>query len=244
MSDSMWSYRWQPTGSPVPGILQARTLEWVAISFFNAWKWSRSVVSDSSRPHGLQPTRLLRPWDFPCKSTGVGCHCLLHLLELIYFYDWPNSMLLKSDKHLNPGFLLLQLGFCHINVQQFWTATHHKGPTHCLLEECRLDSPKNAGSVLSTASPCCLLWVSARIPPRPGKKKPPAKEFLFTLGCVMETRFPRKRSSEAWIKGWKDHSPALTFYQSMCSLASKNNKNNASRISRTKRKHTGLAELL
>ena len=28
-----------PTGSPVPGILQARTLEWVAISFSNAWKW-------------------------------------------------------------------------------------------------------------------------------------------------------------------------------------------------------------
>ena len=41
------------------------------------WKWSCSVVSNSSRPHGLQPTRLLRPWDFPGKSTGVGCHCLL-----------------------------------------------------------------------------------------------------------------------------------------------------------------------
>ena len=41
------------------------------------WKWSRSVVSDSLRPHGLQPTRLLRPWDFPGRSTGVGCHCLL-----------------------------------------------------------------------------------------------------------------------------------------------------------------------
>ena len=41
------------------------------------WKWSRSVVSDSERPHGLQPTRLLCPWDFPGKSTGVGCHCLL-----------------------------------------------------------------------------------------------------------------------------------------------------------------------
>ena len=40
------------------------------------WKWSHSVVSNSSRPHGLQPTRLLRPWDFPGKSTGVGCHCL------------------------------------------------------------------------------------------------------------------------------------------------------------------------
>ena len=42
------------------------------------WKGSRPVVPDSSRPHGLQPTRLLRLWDFPCKSTGVGCHCLLH----------------------------------------------------------------------------------------------------------------------------------------------------------------------
>ena len=41
------------------------------------WKWSRSVVSDSYRPHGLQLIRLLRPWDFPGKSTGVGCHCLL-----------------------------------------------------------------------------------------------------------------------------------------------------------------------
>ena len=31
-------------------------------------------MSDSSQPHGLQPTRLLRPWDSPGKSTGVGCH--------------------------------------------------------------------------------------------------------------------------------------------------------------------------
>ena len=41
------------------------------------WKWSHPVMSDSSWPHGLQPTRLLRPWDFPGKSTGVGCHYLL-----------------------------------------------------------------------------------------------------------------------------------------------------------------------
>ena len=38
-------------------------------------------MSDSSRPHGLQPTRLLRPWDFPGKSTGVGCHCLLRACQ-------------------------------------------------------------------------------------------------------------------------------------------------------------------
>ena len=45
-----------PTGSTVPGILQARTLEWVAISFSNAWKWKVKVKS-------LSPVRLLAtPW--------------------------------------------------------------------------------------------------------------------------------------------------------------------------------------
>ena len=44
------------TGSPVPGILEARTLEWFAISFSNAWKWKVKVKS-------LSHTRLLvTPW--------------------------------------------------------------------------------------------------------------------------------------------------------------------------------------
>ena len=38
---------------------------------------TRSVVSNSFCPHGLQPARLLCPWDFPGKNTGVGCHFLL-----------------------------------------------------------------------------------------------------------------------------------------------------------------------
>ena len=46
------------------------------------WKWSCTVVSDSWWPHGLQPTRLLRPWNFPGKSTGVGCHCLLQEISI------------------------------------------------------------------------------------------------------------------------------------------------------------------
>ena len=40
-------------------------------------KSRHSVVSDSLRPHGLQPTRFLHPWNFLGKSTGVGCHFLL-----------------------------------------------------------------------------------------------------------------------------------------------------------------------
>ena len=39
-------------------------------------------MSISLRPHGLQPTRLLCPWDFPGKSTGVECHFLLHILYI------------------------------------------------------------------------------------------------------------------------------------------------------------------
>ena len=70
-----------PPGFPVPRILQARTLVWVAISFSNAWKWKVKVKS-------LSHVRLFgTPWtvayqaplsmDFPGKSTGVGCHRLL-----------------------------------------------------------------------------------------------------------------------------------------------------------------------
>ena len=45
-----------PPGFPVPGILQARTLEWAAISFSNAWKWKVKVKS-------LSRVRLLAtPW--------------------------------------------------------------------------------------------------------------------------------------------------------------------------------------
>ena len=45
-----------PPGSPVPGILQARTLEWVAISFSNAWKWKMKVKLLSRVPP------LATPW--------------------------------------------------------------------------------------------------------------------------------------------------------------------------------------
>ena len=70
-----------PLGSPIPGILQARTLEWVAISFsFHCMKVESENESEvAQRPHGLQPTRLLHPWDFPGKSTRVGCQCLLRI---------------------------------------------------------------------------------------------------------------------------------------------------------------------
>ena len=56
-----------------PYMTSGKTIAFTLVHF------SHSVVSDSSRPQGLKATRLLRPWDFPGKSTGVGCHCLLQI---------------------------------------------------------------------------------------------------------------------------------------------------------------------
>ena len=54
-----------PRGSSVPGILQARILEWVAISFSNAWKWKVKVKS-------LSRARLSSPMD--CSLPGSSIH--------------------------------------------------------------------------------------------------------------------------------------------------------------------------
>ena len=70
-----------PPGSAIPGILQRRTPEWVAISFSNAWKWKVKVKS-------LSRVRLLAtPWTaayqappsmgFSKQEYWSGCHCLL-----------------------------------------------------------------------------------------------------------------------------------------------------------------------
>ena len=69
-------------GSSVLGIFQVIVLEWVAISFSNVWKWKVKVKSLSGVrllvTPWTAPTRQLCPWDFPGKSTRVGCHCLLY----------------------------------------------------------------------------------------------------------------------------------------------------------------------
>jgi len=87
-----------PPGSPVPGILQARTLEWVAISCSNAWKWkvkwSESEVAQScptlsdpmdcsppgSSVHGICQARVLGWGAIALKYTGW--------LDRIFTWSW------------------------------------------------------------------------------------------------------------------------------------------------------------
>ena len=98
-----------PPDSPVLGF--SRQEHWSGLPFpspmheSEKWKWSRSVASDPHRPHGLQPSRLLHPWDFPGKSTGVGCHCLLQtqhcrstILQFFFFFFLSRETVVQRFK--------------------------------------------------------------------------------------------------------------------------------------------------
>ena len=62
-----------------------------------------SVMSNSLRPHGLSPAKLLCPWDSPGKNARVGCHTLLQGIFL--------------TQGLNPGLLHCRQIFCHLSHQ-------------------------------------------------------------------------------------------------------------------------------
>ena len=58
---------------------------------------SRSVVSDSVRPHRRQPMRLPRPWDSPGKNSGVSYHFLLQCMKVKSESEVAQSCLTPSD---------------------------------------------------------------------------------------------------------------------------------------------------
>ena len=71
------------------------------------------------QPHGLQPTRLLCPWDFPGKNTGVGWHfllqgifltqesnlCLLHCRQILYHWTTREALTVQIALSKNRGYL-------------------------------------------------------------------------------------------------------------------------------------------
>ena len=84
-----------PPGSPIPGILQARTLEWVAISFSNAWKWKVKVKLAQSCP------TLSDPMD--CSLPGSSIHGIFQARVL----EWGAiafSNLCSTDEKVETSF--------------------------------------------------------------------------------------------------------------------------------------------
>jgi len=123
-----------PSGSPVPGILQARTLEWVAISFSNAWKWKVKVKSLSrvqlfetpgSSIHGIFQARVLE-WGAIAFSgvRHISPHFKGKRIETMQLLTCPrwhstkyqrlwikNSFFECLSSQIQSGYLLLKIWF-------------------------------------------------------------------------------------------------------------------------------------
>ena len=106
-----------PPGSPVPGILQARTLEWVAISFSSAWKWKVKVKS-------LSWARLLAtPWTGAYqapRSMGFSRQEYWSGVPLPSPYvrmKWSESCSVVSELFVTPCQAPLSMGFSR---EEFW----------------------------------------------------------------------------------------------------------------------------
>ena len=116
------------------------------LMYKNCWviTASRSVVSDSLWPHGLQPTRLLHPWDSPGKNTGVGCqshwmhinNCfifiamLTFMLKLIcHFYFILIWFLSCQEIRLQP--LLQYIFVCFLSLS-FWISWLYVCMSQCM----------------------------------------------------------------------------------------------------------------
>ena len=101
------SHRRSPPGSPVPGILQARTLEWVTISFSNAWKWKGKVKSFSH-------VRLLEtPWTAAYQAPpSMGFSRQEHWSGV----PLPSPTSLARSNSMTPVFIILSSAERHITL--------------------------------------------------------------------------------------------------------------------------------
>ena len=101
-----------PPGSPVPGILQVRTLEWVAISFSNAWKWKVKVKTlshvqllsdpmDCSLPgssvHGIFQGRVLEWVAIAFSHTDVECFVNpINTVQKFWWWSFYSSLIWQA----------------------------------------------------------------------------------------------------------------------------------------------------
>ena len=90
-----------PPGSPVPGILQARTLEWVAISFSNGWKWKVKVKSLSRVRLPATPWTAAHQAPLPMRFSRQEYWSGLPLPSPSYILDLYNKYILLSSHFCN-----------------------------------------------------------------------------------------------------------------------------------------------
>ena len=114
-------------------------------------------MSDSLQPHGLQPTRLLCPWDFPGKNTGVGSH---FLLQGIFLTQGSNSRLLHCRQTLYRLSHLGSLKIFYHGTGYIFLRQRQLGPQRKVIGDSFLGDPKNT---INTSR-----WTSKHKPLFPG----------------------------------------------------------------------------
>ena len=135
----MRPHRWQPTRLPRPWILLARTLEWVAISFSNAWKWKEKVKS-------LSHVQLLAtPWTAAYQahlSMGFSRQENWSGVPLPSPDSYIHTCIFEQQYHFYIFTFCLNLFAIHhstiINFYQLNNSLAHEIPLHCHLSYCQL----------------------------------------------------------------------------------------------------------
>ena len=171
-----------------------------------------SVVSDSSQPHGMWPTRLLCPWDFPGKNTGVGCHALLqeifptqesnpHLLDLLH---WQADSLPLAPPGKPTALYPHTLSHCHVQSAFCQNTPTLRSPLGLPFVQDKIQNPVLSKEVPHTLSlqPVFLLWAAYDCHPRylnssqalllslPWTQEVLVGICIFFLQCSVSNDFP------------------------------------------------------
>ena len=111
-------------------------------------------MTDSTRPHRRQPTRLPRPWDSPGKNTGLGCHCLLQCMKVESESEVAQSCLTLGEGYSPPGSSVH--GFSR---QEYWSGVPLPSPSKASVafNDFHLPKTSNWESVVFTNLPWSLL---------------------------------------------------------------------------------------
>ena len=135
-------------------------------------------MSDSLRLHGLQPTRLLRPWDLPGKSTGVVCHCLLRKLQ--HFHNKGAMMPVAEAVHfpasLAPPGSPQAKQLRHLHTRLSLGQSCHRQKKSCIYAH-------RVTSVMSNSLLPCRLWPARLLCQGAGLPRQEHWSVLANIGC-------------------------------------------------------------
>ena len=147
---------------------------------------------DSLQPHGLYPARLLCPWDFPGKNTGIGCHfllweifltqesdlCLLHWQADFFFFLTTEPPGKPFPKCPPPHPLQKVYHFLRFSSPRFRFLLMH-------FRTLKAHTQRNTHTALKSKFPMCIT------PPPPGQQGP--FDLTVYCSCIWPVSLPSRQ---------------------------------------------------